>query len=708
MKEKYIEQIYSGWLGKIIGIRLGAPIEGWTYEKIKNVYGSINNYLIDYNDFAADDDSNGPIFFIRALEDKRNKLLSPNDVAEALLNYAPFEHGFFWWGGYGIATEHTAYTNLLNGIPAPLSGSIAQNGESIAEQIGGQIFIDSWGLVNPGNPDRAAMQAEIAASVTHDRNGIYGGIFVATCISYAFIENNIRKIIEKGLSYIPDNCEYYKVAKSVVNFYDNDSEKNFRNCFKYIYNNFGYDKYPGNCHIIPNMAVMILSMLYGEGDFEKTILICNMCGWDTDCNVGNVATILGVKNGVDGINTKWIKPINDFLACSSVLGSLNIMDIPYGALYMTKLAYTLDNQEIPDKWKDIIENKINWCNFELPGSTHAIRTKIDCLDDISNNYKAFIKNTNEASFSGDRSLKIICNQINAGDALYIYRKTYYHPSDFYDNRYNPSFSPTVYPGDTINCSVMLPDYSDTAFASLYAYDSHNNQKIFSNKFKLEKNKWQQLSISLPFINDALIEEIGICIHTTGKRNDKNSFACFIDDFYVKSSPNYNISFSKEYLERWNSLHEEISQFSRFKGQLFFANNCLNLSCADIGEAYTGNVFWKNYNASFKLKVIHGEYAFCNVRVQGAMRSYAVGLLPDNHFGVLKKDKEYSILKIADFTWELDKEYEIIISVIDNEIHASIGNVSITVKDTNHPYLNGSIGLTTMKGSRLSCSEIKVY
>ena len=29
-------RIYAGWLAKIIGIRYGAPVEGWTYEKIKN------------------------------------------------------------------------------------------------------------------------------------------------------------------------------------------------------------------------------------------------------------------------------------------------------------------------------------------------------------------------------------------------------------------------------------------------------------------------------------------------------------------------------------------------------------------------------------------------------------------------------------------------------------------------------------------------
>lgn len=280
MRAEFIEKIYAGWLAKIIGIRYGAPIEGWTYEQIRNIYGELDHYPVDYHEFAADDDSNGPLFFLKALEDGRHGYdVKAQDVAEALLNYAPFEHGFFWWGGYGISTEHTAYLNLRNGIPAPMSGSIEQNGHTTAEQIGGQIFIDTWGLVSPGNPDQAARFAKEAASVTHGGNGIYGGIFVAVCISYAFIEKDIRKIIEKGLSYIPADCEYTRVVRKVMEFYDAHPE-NWHDCFRYIFENFGYDKYPGICHIIPNIAVMILSLLYGEGDFSRTLSICNMCGWD--------------------------------------------------------------------------------------------------------------------------------------------------------------------------------------------------------------------------------------------------------------------------------------------------------------------------------------------------------------------------------------------------------------------------------------------
>ena len=221
MKQEYVERIYSGWLAKIIGIRYGAPIEGWSMEKIRSLFGDrMPDYPADYRNFAADDDSNGPWFFLRALEDSgvcvldglshpgQARDLEPEDVARALINYAPFEHGFFWWGGYGVSTEHTAYLNLRCGIPAPESGSIRQNGSTMAEQIGGQIFSDTLGLVNPGKPERAARMARAAASVTHDGDGLNGAAFVAASISAAFEERDVRKIIETGLSFVEPGSRY--------------------------------------------------------------------------------------------------------------------------------------------------------------------------------------------------------------------------------------------------------------------------------------------------------------------------------------------------------------------------------------------------------------------------------------------------------------------------------------------------------------------
>lgn len=91
MIEQYLERVYAGFLGMNIGIRLGAPVEPtiWSYDRIRNTYGEITDYVKGYKNFAADDDANGPVFFIRALYDKaQDQELTARDVGQAWLNYA--------------------------------------------------------------------------------------------------------------------------------------------------------------------------------------------------------------------------------------------------------------------------------------------------------------------------------------------------------------------------------------------------------------------------------------------------------------------------------------------------------------------------------------------------------------------------------------------------------------------------------------------
>ena len=84
LNENTLERIYAGWLGKVIGIRMGAPVEGWSSEEIQKKYGELWDYPVDYGNFAADDDSNGPVFLVRALEQvEPGRKHTAQDVAEA-------------------------------------------------------------------------------------------------------------------------------------------------------------------------------------------------------------------------------------------------------------------------------------------------------------------------------------------------------------------------------------------------------------------------------------------------------------------------------------------------------------------------------------------------------------------------------------------------------------------------------------------------
>ncbi len=701
---EYIEKTYSGWLGKIIGIRLGSPIEGWTYETIKRVHGEICDYLVDYKDYAADDDSNGPLFFVRALIDYSHKIdeISEKDFGYTLLNYAPENHGFFWWGGYGVSTEHTAYYNIKNGIDAPRSGSIEQNGLACAEQIGGQIFSDCWGFIAPYNPKLAAQYAKKMSSVTHDGEGIYGGMFVAACISCAYEKNNVMDIIKSGLDVIPEDSEYALVVNKVIDFYNNDDTNDWHNCFDYIYKNFGYDKYSGNCHIIPNTAVMIMSMLYGDGDFSKSQCICNMAGWDTDCNAGNVGAILGVMVGIEGIEHKWIKPINDLLISSSVLGSLNISTVSQSTEVFTELGFKVMNMEPPELWKKRFDDKDYNLHFDFPMGTQAMR--------VESKYKKTevnIKNSPSKNKEGRRALQIY-GKLSQDEIVTLFHKTYYNQEDLHDSRYDPSFSPVIYPGQIIE-TELYNDCEENISCKIFAYDI-NNEKTYTSEVFVIKSDWQIITYEIPIGDGILIKEVGVEFFRGN--NSKNTYSSDLNVYmdYIKftGKVDYNINCKKEVLEVYEGHHRERSQFSYLNGLWEYDGEWLSGSCYDSGESYTGYYYLKDYIYESTIKPIIGHHHFINFRVQGGAYSYAFGFFGEGKLSLLKKFKDYTVLEEVEYNYELHQEYTLMAKVINNKIQLSInGQKVIDYVDNNNSYDYGQVGVGVHKSSHCHFKDFKI-
>lgn len=434
------EKIYSAWMGKIIGIRLGAPVEAWTYEEIKATYNYIQDYVVDYGVFAADDDSNGPLFFKEVLRNKKVKDITAKDIANTMLNYIPYEHGFFWWGGKGISTEHTSYLNLINGMEPPLSGSSKINGQTMAEQIGGQIFVDWCGYCSLGNPHIAKKLATLASSITHDKDGIEGGVYVAVMIALSFTYQDTYKIVNDALNYIDSSSMYYQVITDIIHFY-NENPNDEMKCYNYILSKYSYNHFSGLCHIIPNTALMILALLYGKNDFDKTMTLLCTLGYDTDCNCGNIGSIMGAIVGINQINQKWILPINDILLASSNNGFLNQTTVSDSAYEFTLLAFEANELEVPREKRRNIQCTNYY--FDLPYATKG--------------FVAHSSRYGEASLKQeDNQLKIILSNCFQGYDLDINKITYFLPNDVYDARYDPIFTPQVFPQQTITVSLSNP------------------------------------------------------------------------------------------------------------------------------------------------------------------------------------------------------------------------------------------------------------
>jgi ADP-ribosylglycohydrolase len=335
--DSWAERVYAGVLGKIVGVYLGRPFEQWTHDQIESELGEITGYVTGHPAIEpakrdnplvlTDDDVSGTFTFLRALEDYGLDVTT-EQIGQTWLNYIVEERSTHWWGGVGVSTEHTAYLHLKHGLPVPRS-------TVLSEQIGAQIFIDGWAMTCPGDPERAADLARRAASVSHDGEAVHAAQVVAAMEAQAFVEPGIERLLDTGAAFIPGESVIASVIEDVRGWHAADGD--WRRTRERIEERYGYHRYRGICHVVPNHALIVLGLLYGDGDFDRSLMVVNTAGWDTDCNSGNLGCLLGIRGGVEAIGPKWREPVRDRLYLSSADGGRAITDAVAEAVHLINL-----------------------------------------------------------------------------------------------------------------------------------------------------------------------------------------------------------------------------------------------------------------------------------------------------------------------------------------------------------------------------------
>lgn len=373
----YLERVYAGVLGKLIGVYLGRPFEGWSHSGIVAELGSIRHYVhTHFPGFSqrppvvTDDDVSGTFTFMQALMEHgiTDKITSEN-IGDTWLNNVIEKETVFWWGGRGISTEHTAFLNLKKGIKAPDSGSIKTNGKTVAEQVGAQIFIDGWAMLCPGRPEIAAKLAKAAGSVSHDGESVLAAMMWAAMEAEAFLSRDIEHLIETGLKIIRKekvDSQIEALIRDVCAWAAVD--KKWEATRQRIDDKYGYDKFGGITHVVPNHAIMIMTLLYAGHDFHQAMHIVNTCGWDTDCNSGNVACLIAIMQGLQCFEggPDWRGPLADRALISSANGGYSINNAARIAYDISDLGRTLAGHTPLDRPKDGAQY-----HFTLPGSVQG-------------------------------------------------------------------------------------------------------------------------------------------------------------------------------------------------------------------------------------------------------------------------------------------------------------------------------------------------
>ena len=302
-KSRLLDQIKGGWAGQAIGCTYGGPTE----------FLFRSTFIHDYQPILWNRDSarwffeNGPglyddvymdLTFVEVLE--KEGLDAPAAAfAERFANA-----GYTLWH----ANQMARY-NILNGIAPPQSGHWLNNPH--ADDIDFQIEADFAGLMSPGMPNAAALICDRVGHIMNYGDGYYGGVYVAAMYALAFVENDIRRLVEEALRMIPPESLYAQTIQTVIQGY-RENPKDWKETWFKVLRKWGEDIgcpegvfSPFNIDARINSAWVVLGLLYGEGDFGKTIDISTRAGDDSDCNPATAGGILGTILGYDKIPEPW-------------------------------------------------------------------------------------------------------------------------------------------------------------------------------------------------------------------------------------------------------------------------------------------------------------------------------------------------------------------------------------------------------------------
>lgn len=333
------KKLLGAWTGRACGCLLGKPVECIRSDELIPLLKETGNYPMhryilstDITDevcshykfslknkpyadtvdgMPIDDDTNYVALGQKIIEDY-GRSFEPKDVATAWMKYQSVFSYF--------TAERTAFVNFINCILPPAS---AMHKNVCREWIGAQIRGDYFGYINPGNPEAAAEMAFRDACISHVKNGIYGEMFASAMIACAAVTDSIDDIILGGLAEIPGTSRLYEAVMKILNDYKNGVTVD--ECFEYIHSAYDEHTDHGWCHTISNAMIVTAALLYGEGDFGKSICCAVGMAFDTDCNGATVGSVLGMRSGIDGIDEYWKKPVNGKIHTSIFgVGTVNI------------------------------------------------------------------------------------------------------------------------------------------------------------------------------------------------------------------------------------------------------------------------------------------------------------------------------------------------------------------------------------------------
>jgi ADP-ribosylglycohydrolase/transcriptional regulator with XRE-family HTH domain len=328
------ERIHGAWLGRVAGCVLGKPLEmGWSknmvcqYLQLAGSYPltgyvprvvplppdfelkreATGAFLGEIRGAPCDDDTDFTLLALQTLE-SYGLGFETTDVATMWLSHLPY---------FGIHTaERAVYRNLVWNVH-PEQAACFVNPQR--EYAGARTRADLYGYVTPGKPELAAALAYRDASLSHAKNGVYAAMLMAAMLAWAYVTDDPVEIVRVGLTEIPRRSRLAEAVNAVLDAYETGGpEHDWEPAYERLLLDYGaYSP----IHTLNNTAWVILALLYGRGDVDRTLGLAVACGMDTSSNAANVGSVMGLLHTAAGISARWVAPLEDTLRTALAHGS---------------------------------------------------------------------------------------------------------------------------------------------------------------------------------------------------------------------------------------------------------------------------------------------------------------------------------------------------------------------------------------------------
>lgn len=451
-----------------------------------------------------------------------------------------------------------------------------------------------------------------------------------------------------------------------------------------IEEHYGYDRYPGNCHVVPNHALVMLGLLWGDDDFQTSLSIVNTAGWDTDCNSGNVGCLLGIKNGLDGIDAgpDWRGPVEDRLFLSSAEGGASVTDAVTQTCLLVHFGHQLAGREwTPPKGGARF-------HFSFPGSIQGWRVDTGCRSGAT----AVLENADGHSRLGQRSLAVRYRHLVAGSALRLTTPTFPNELEF-ASRYELLASPTLYPGQVIRAAIEADSSNHSSVSCGLVVGRREGADVTPVEgpaVTLEPGDRRELAWRLP-------PQVGHPIHWVGwqlRSDSPTAGAAYLDFLTWDGAPEFRLD--SDLLQ--GSPHalgwvDALDHVRSHRGQLSVSQD------RGLGLLSQGTRDWRDYEFEAAVTVHLAAAAGIAVRVQGRRRFYALLLEPGGGVRLVKQRGGARTLCRARLPHEPFRQYRLRLRVQGTEIDAFVDEQRVLHgRDDADPLEGGAVALVCEEGT----------